>query len=264
MSEENQPTLRSVSNALKILHLLRARGPLRVTEISDQLGIGLSTTHRLVATLREQRFVRQEADGKRYELGSAMLFSSEVSALQHCVDVSAQIMEQLQERVNETVHLSVLRGNRCLFAASVESQRMVRVTSRVGQGPFAHTAAGGKVLLSALTDERLRDLIPAEQLPASTERSLGTRTELEAELALVRKLGFARNVGESEADMYALAVPVHRPNGEVIASLTIAAPLSRVQPDIAGGFSAPMNGYELELLEALRQSAAEIESLLAF
>jgi DNA-binding IclR family transcriptional regulator len=264
MTEHAQPTLRSVSNALEILHLLRARGPMRVTEIAEALHLGLSTTHRLVATLREQRFVRQEAEGKRYELGSAMLFSTEVSALQHCVSVSARIMEALQERVNETVHLSVLRGNRCLFAASVESQRMVRVTSRVGQGPYAHTAAGGKVLLAALSPERLFELLPSEALPASTERSLGSRAELMNELELVRERGFARNLGESESDMYALAVPVHRPSGEVIASLTIAAPLSRVQPNAASGSDVPMNAYEQELLTALREATTEIESLLAF
>lgn len=264
MSDETAPTLRSVTNALEILHLLRARGPMRVTDIARELHVGLSTAHRLIATLREQRFVRQEPDGKRYELGSAMLFSSEVSALQHCVAVSARLMEALQERINETVHLSVLRGNRCLFAASVESQRMVRVTSRVGQGPYAHTAAGGKVLLAALSTERLFELLPSDTLPASTERSLGSRTELMAELELVRERGFARNLGESESDMYALAVPVHRPNGEVIASLTIAAPLSRVQPDVAPGSGVPMNRYERDLLDALRHASAEIESLLAF
>lgn len=264
MNGEQQPTLRSVSNALEILHLLRARGPMRVSEIASEMGIGLSTAHRLVATLREQRFVRQQPDGKRYELGSAMLFSSEVTALQHCVNVSARIMEQLQERVNETVHLSVLRGDRCLFAASVESQRMVRVTSRVGQGPLAHTAAGGKVLLAALSDERLRELFPSEELPASTERSLRSRTALLAELAVVREQGFARNIGESEGDMYALAVPVRRPSGEIIASLTIAAPLSRVGPDLRTDQAVSLNPYERDLLQALQGAAAEIESLLAF
>lgn len=264
MNGEQQPTLRSVSNALEILHLLRARGPMRVSEIASEMGIGLSTAHRLVATLREQRFVRQQPDGKRYELGSAMLFSSEVTALQHCVNVSARIMEQLQERVNETVHLSVLRGDRCLFAASVESQRMVRVTSRVGQGPLAHTAAGGKVLLAALSDERLRELFPSEELPASTERSLRSRTALMAELAVVREQGFARNIGESEVDMYALAVPVRRPSGEIIASLTIAAPLSRVEADLHADQAVSLNPYERDLLQALRGAADEIEALLAF
>jgi DNA-binding IclR family transcriptional regulator len=264
MTEKSQITLRSVSNALQILHLLRARGPMRVTEIAEELGFGLSTTHRLVATLREQRFVRQERDGKRYELGSAMLFSSEVSALQHCVSVSERVMEGLQARVNETVHLSVLRGDRCLFAASFESDRMVRVTSRVGQGPFAHTAAGGKVLLAALSDERLLELLPEEDLPTPTAQSIASRSDLITELVAVREQGFARNTGESESDMYAIAVPVHRPSGEVISSLTIAAPLSRVSISQSDRDSADLTEYEGVLLDELRTAADEIESLLAF
>ena len=255
-----QPTLTSVNNALEILHLLRRRGPLRLSEIAAEIGVGTSTAHRLVATLREQRFVRQQPDGKRYELGSAMLFSTGVSALEHCVAVSAAVMEQLQELTQETVHLSVLRGATCLFAASYESRRMIRVTSRVGQGPLAHTAAGGKVLLAALDADRLRELLPSEDLAAVTERSVTTRTALLAELEEVRRRGFARNLGESEADMYALAVPVRRPGGEVIASLTIAAPLSRISPAM-GADPAP---HELALLEALREAAGRIESLLAY
>lgn len=264
MTGAAEPTLRSVTNALEILHLLRAQGPMRVTDIAAQLGIGLSTAHRLVATLREQRFVRQETDGKRYELGSAMLFSSEVSALQHCVAVSARVMEQLQERLNETVHLSVLRGDRCLFAASVESERMVRVTSRVGQGPKAYTAAGGKVLLAALDEDRLRELLPHEDLTAPTDRALLTRSQLFAELEQVRSDGFARNLGESESDMYAIAVPVHRPSGEVISSLTIAAPLSRIEAAGGGDLGLKLTQHELMLLAQLREAAAEIEALLAF
>ncbi len=255
-----RPTLASVHNALEILHLLRRRGPLRLSEIAAEIGVGTSTAHRLVSTLREQRFVRQQPGGKRYELGSAMLFSSEVSALEHCVAVSAQVMEQLQERTQETVHLSVLRGATCLFAASYESRRMVRVTSRVGQGPLAHTAAGGKVLLAALEPDRLLELLPNEALEAVTERSIATRSELLEELVRVREVGFARNLGESEADMYALAVPVRRPGGEVISSLTIAAPLSRIDP-AEGADPAP---HERVLLDALRESAGRIESLLAY
>ena len=75
-AESRSTTLHSVSKALEVLHLLRAHGPMRLSEIAREIGVGSSTAHRLVTTLREQRFVRQERDGKRYELGSAMLFSS--------------------------------------------------------------------------------------------------------------------------------------------------------------------------------------------
>lgn len=256
-----QPTLASVHNALEILHLLRQRGPMRLSDIADELGVSISTTHRLVSTLRAQRFVRQEADGRRYELGSAMLFSTEVTALDHCVAVSESVMKQLQETSGETVHLSVLRGATCLFAASYESQHPARVTSRVGRGPLAHTAAGGKVLLAALDRDRLYELLPNDHLDRATERSLPHRNDLLRELEQTREQGFARNIGESEHNMYAIAVPVHRPNGEVISSLTIAAPLSRI---VNADDAAALTPYEESLLHELQQAAVQIESLLAF
>lgn len=254
-------TLNSVTRALEVLHLLRARGPLRLSDIAAEIGVGTSTAHRLIATLREQRFVRQEADGKRYELGSAMLFTSAVSALEHCVAVSEPVMHELQRSSEETVHLTVLRGPICLFAASVESQRPVRVTSRVGQGPLAHTAAGGKVLLAALDPERLTEVYLREPLEAVTPESVTDPELLRAELADVAARGYARNRGESEPDMYALAVPVRRPSGEVISSLTVAAPLSRMG---AAARSDTLNGREADLLRKLRAAAAKIEAMLAY
>ncbi|MBL3698763.1 IclR family transcriptional regulator [Leucobacter luti] len=254
-------TLHSVTKALEVLHLLRARGPLRLSDIAAELGVGASTAHRLVATLREQRFVRQEADGKRYELGSAMLFTSAVSALEHCVAVSEPVMRDLQRSSEETVHLTVLKGPICLFAASVESQRPVRVTSRVGQGPLAHTAAGGKVLLAALAPDRLGELYRRAPLGGPTPEAITDPDELVAELAAVAEQGYARNLGESEPDMYALAVPVRRPNAEVISSLTVAAPLSRMGAGARGG---ALSARERQLLGLLRSSAANIEAMLAY
>ncbi|WP_125100173.1 IclR family transcriptional regulator [Leucobacter chromiireducens] len=254
-------TLHSVANALDILLLLRARGPLRLSEIAAELGVGTSTAHRLVATLRDRRFVRQETGGKRYELGSAMLFTSSVSAIEHCVAVSEPVMQELRRSTEETVHLTVLRGAVCLFAASVESQRQVRVTSRVGQGPPAHTAAGGKVLLAALDAERLDELFLAGPLTRVTPHSVTDPELLRRELAAVAERGYARNLGESEADMYALAVPVHRPSGEVACSLTVAAPLSRMA---LSADREQLSARERELLVQLTAAATRIGSMLAF
>lgn len=254
-------TLSSVTKALEILHALRRRGPMRVTQIAQEIGVSSSSAHRLVSTLREQRFVRQESGSKRYELGSAMLFSSEVTALEHCVAVSRALMEDLQAQTGETVHLSVLRGKACLFASSVESQRRVRVTSRVGQDPLAHTAAGGKVLLAALAADRLSEVYLHDAFAAGTPAAVTSRDALVRELGEVRAQGYARNLGESEPDMYAIAVPVRRPNGEIISSLTIAAPLSRIDAAPAG---SELSLYEQDLLRALRSAGLLIEARLAF
>lgn len=254
-------TLGSVHNALQILHLLRQRGPMRVSEIADILGVAVSTAHRLVATLREERFVRQEKVGRRYELGPAMLYTAPPSAINHAAAASVEVMRRLRDLVGETVHLSVLRGPDCVFATCAESEQLIRVTSRVGQHPPAHTTAAGKVLLAALNDARLAELLPTDALPTPTPHALPTVDLLRAELSQVRNVGWARNLGESESDMYAIAVPLESPDGHTVASLSLAAPLSRVRHATASGELAPAEqGY----LDALRAATGAISRRLAF
>jgi DNA-binding IclR family transcriptional regulator len=169
-------------------------------------------------------------------------------------------MRALRDRSTETVHLSALRERDAVFLSAAESGRLVRVSSRVGQHPAAHTTAAGKVLLAELDGERLGELYPEEPLPGATPSSITGRTALFEELGRVRSRGHARNTGESETDMYAIAVPVRRPGGGAVCSLSIAAPLTRVPHGRTGPLSSTEQGY----LAALRAAAAEIEDLLVF
>ncbi len=259
-------TLASVDNALRILHLLRRSGPLRISELAHELGIGVSTAHRLVSTLRAQRFVRKQPSGHKYELGPAMLFTAGASAIEHCVTTATPVMNRLRDAIEETVHLSSLRGTEVIFLASAEANRQIRVTTRVGQHPRAHVTAAGKVLLAALDPDQLRELYgdaPPALLAQSVET--GTRSYLD-ELATVRTLGYARNLGESEPDMYTIAVPIRRPDGSVACALAISTLLSRAGVQDAG--EAPgalrLSPTEQGYLESLTHAQGLIESLLSF
>lgn len=258
--ERMSQTLNSVDNALRMLHLLRRNGPMRMSEIAEQLGIGNSTAHRLLTTLREQRFVRQESRGKRYELGPAMLFTAGGSAVEHCVITAVPIMNRLRDAIEETVHLSSLRGTDVIFLAAAESNRLTRVTTRVGRRPKAHATAAGKVLLAALEPEQLQELYPEESLESHTPRTETSRAKLFDELETVRALGYARNLGESELDMHTIAVAIRRPNNAVVCALAISTLLSRVEVRSDGELST----IEQEHLSSLQNAKQLIESWLAF
>jgi len=254
------PTLSSVQNALRILHLLRQRGPMKLSEVASAIGVANSTAHRLLSTLRAERFVVQESGVHEYSLGPAMLYTASASAIEHCALVAGPTMRTLRELVDETVHLTVLKGDESIFVAATESTRQVRVSSRIGQHPKAHTTAAGKILLAHIAKERLYELYPDDDLPASTSLSVTTRTSLLEEIDSALRNGYARNLGESEPDMYAIAVPIRRPDGEITCSISIAAPLSRV-----GALSASALGATEEIfLRALRGSQLEIEQRLGF
>ncbi|QTV79102.1 helix-turn-helix domain-containing protein [Microbacterium sp. NIBRBAC000506063] len=65
-------TLRSVKHALAVLTLLQGGEGFGVSEIARRLDLGVSTSHRLLATLVESRFVEQDEHSRKYRLGPAM------------------------------------------------------------------------------------------------------------------------------------------------------------------------------------------------
>jgi IclR family acetate operon transcriptional repressor len=253
--QEKTPTypISSVNNALRLLLMFRDHSLIRVSEASSALGVAPSTAHRLLAMLEYHGFVQQDTETRGYRSGPAVIEMG-LNAVRS-IDVRSHLlphMERLCDEVDETVQLIVLEGQDCLFIEAVESRQVVRTSSRVGVRLPAHTVSGGKVLLAELTPARLRELYPTPRLEGRTTRSIRTRAALEAELARVRDLGFAVNLGESEPDVGAVAVAVRDTLGHARAALAVSAPLSRVQ-----GQRVP------ELAEALKRTAGEAAAGLA-
>lgn len=230
-SMQNKPAypLRSVDNALRLLSLLGEDGPVRVSEAAAALGTARSTAHRLLAMLEYHGFARQDVRTKAYTAGPALirLGQSAVERLD-LRGLARPVLERLSREVGETVHLVKLEGAAVLFLDSVESSRGLRVGSRVGRVMPAHCTAGGKAILAQLSADDLHGLYRDGRLDAMTPRSLSSLEQLETELAAVRKRGFATNFGESEDDVAAVAVAVPVAGGVPMASITVSAPLTRI------------------------------------
>lgn len=247
-------TLQSVTQALRILRLLQDEESLGVMEVADRLGIGPSTAHRLLSTLTEAKFVRQDGKTRRYRLGPVMRQSFGAEALQHCMAVAAPFMQTLRDRTGETSHLAILVGDRVRFVAVAESTRPMRVTSRVGQTLPADVTASGRVLLSMLDEVELKQLYDAGR-----EWSV-TYADLNKLLRAVREQGFARNIGEAEQGVASLAVPIDRPDAPPVAALTITGPAVRFDPRPDGRMSAS----EEALLVALMETASQVSDNLTY
>jgi DNA-binding IclR family transcriptional regulator len=221
----------AVENALRLLQLYRDREVLGVSETARLLGVGRSTAHRLLTTLRAHGFVVQ--DGSRAygvgaalrELGAAIVEPGVVPA--RC----RPYMQALCDELGETVNLVALRGTDAVFVDSVETRRPLRVAGREGVVLPAHAVSAGKALLATLSADALRELYAGEALTPLTERTLPTRTALEAQLEEVRERGYAVNIGESERGITAAACAIPgRAAGERLA-IAVSAPSSRVHDD---------------------------------
>jgi DNA-binding IclR family transcriptional regulator len=85
--------------------------------------------------------------------------------------------------------------------------------------------ANGKVLLAFAA-------LPAPaRLERYTEHTITTQDALAAELARIRRDGFATAVAELEDGLVAVAAPVFGPGGGCVAAVSISGPAYRMPPD---------------------------------
>jgi DNA-binding IclR family transcriptional regulator len=245
-------TIDAVDNALRVLLMLRERSEVRVTDVSDELGVARSTAHRLLATLSHHGFVRQEAGSRSYRAGSVLVeIALAASGRSDIRPLARPHLAQLAARLHETVNLLVLEGDNVRFVDGVESDQPVRVTVRTGALMPAHSTSGGKVLLAELAPHHLHALYP-EGPRRVTDRTITDLRELEEELAAVRREGYATNVGENEIGLNACAVPIRDRSGTVHAALVASLPAARLGP-----MQTP------RLVQQLKQTAATIGAALA-
>jgi DNA-binding IclR family transcriptional regulator len=242
-------SLNSVSHATSILLLLRERQELRVSEVAETLGVARSTAHRLLTTLCQHGFVVQTRTRGTYragpqlvEVGLAALRGVDVRRVAHAH------LETLSAELRETVSLIVVRGGTSWSLDSVESMEPLRVTSRTGQSLPAHCTSGGKVLLAELSADSLRRIYPDERLPTVTARTVASRSALEAELAAVRRQGYATNFEGGQVGVSGVAVLVRDPEGRPLAAVAVSAPSARLTDEHAARYAS-----------AAREAAAKIE-----
>jgi DNA-binding IclR family transcriptional regulator len=205
-----------------------------VQRASEELGVAPSTAHRLLAMLRHRGFVEQDPGTRAYRAGPA-LTEAGLSALQE-LDirrVARPHLERLVTELDETAHLTVLRGTTVLFIDGVESSRVLRAAARVGDTLPAHASASGNVMLATLPDERLLELYPQERLERVTARTVTSRRALLGRLAEIRERRYAVNEGESEDGVVAVAAAILASDGALRGAVTVAGPATRFGPEAA-------------------------------
>lgn len=226
-----QYPLESVDRALRLLLMFRERPQIRISDARDELNVGQSTAHRLMAMLVYHGFAAQDPATRAYRAGPALLeIGLSVVSNLDIRSVAHPVLEELAAVTGETVHLGVLEGNEVRFIDAVESELALRVSGRVGKRLPAHATSLGKAMLAALTDEQLRALYPSESLPVVTAQTMSRRSDLLAELDRTRARGYACNSGESEQGVGSTGVAIMHPVRGALGAITIAAPLTRLDP----------------------------------
>lgn len=221
--------IQSVTNALDLLEEFRGEETeLGVTELSKRLALHKNNVFRLLATLESRGYMEQNKLTGNYRLGLRVLELGQVF-IKHMglLKMARPVLEEINEKCNETAYLGLIRDNRVVYVDAVEANRPVRVVSRVGVGLPVYASAVGKVQIAYETaDERDRAL-GSGALIQFTPNTVTDRAKLAQHLELVQKQGYALDDEEFDDGIRCVGVPVRDYTRRVIAGLSISGPSYR-------------------------------------
>jgi DNA-binding IclR family transcriptional regulator len=220
----------TLAKGLNILEALaRSNGPRGVSELGRELGMTRSNAHRLLQTLSVLGFVRHdpvlgqyEATLRLFELGSAVVSGRDIRT------VSQPLMQQLRQRVDENVILSVRDGCEIVVLDRVEGTRTLRTYTPLGSRNPMHSTSAGKLLLAYASRDIVESVL--QRLEKFTARTIVSASKLQIELARIRGQGYATAQAEWREDVGGVCAPIRQSDGIVVAALGVSGPIGRFRP----------------------------------
>jgi DNA-binding IclR family transcriptional regulator len=201
--------------------------PVSLKVLSAETGLHPSTVFRILSSLTEQGFVERTARGN-YQLGvKLMQLGSRVSASVDIRKIALPLMENLRDRLGETVNLVVREDDEVVYIERSLAKRMIRVEQVIGSRAPLHVTAVGKLMLGDQGEAACRSYAKRSKLPAYTVNTHTKVTALLQDCIAATKHGYALDNEEAELGVGCIGTLIRDANGHVVAGLSVSAPIER-------------------------------------
>jgi IclR family acetate operon transcriptional repressor len=223
-------------------------GASSVAAIARRTGIPVASAHRHVAALVSSGFLSPAGYGRHLAGPKLRALASLIDTKQLIAAASAPLLDRLAAQTRCVVQLGTFENDMVTYRLKT-GRGSNSLFTRVGMQLEAYCSGIGKVLLANLPFVAREAYLDTGPFIALTPRTITDPDALRAELMRVRSQGYAVDDEEVDAGLRCLAVPVHGPDGTVLAAISASRSTAR----------APLMP-EPELLALLSAAARQIEA----
>jgi IclR family acetate operon transcriptional repressor len=199
-------------------------GMMGLSQLAAESGLPLPTIHRLVRTLVDLGYVRQEPN-RQYVLGPRLIRLGEASSSMLSVWARPHL-SHLVDELGESANLAMLDGDQIVYVAQVPSRHSMRMFTEVGRRVLPHCTAVGKVLMVDMPADEVRDLLTRTGMPRYTPNTIADPDRFAQDLVKTAELGYGLDDGEQEIGVHCVAVAV--PESASRLAISISGPAARM------------------------------------
>jgi DNA-binding IclR family transcriptional regulator len=236
--------MRSVQRVLAIFECFTpTKSSRKLQEIADRIQLPKSTTFRIIRSLELAGYLVRLED-QRYCL--SFRFTRLAGLVKGTLDIrtiARAVMIELGESTKETVGLYTVNGrNRVCIDSLAGASSTLRSVLQPGEHlPIQLLGSASKTLMAYMPSNELAPILASVARAAKR-----TYAELHAELARIRKQGYAVSHGERLIGLSAISAPIWDVNEQARYCITVNGPSVRIQKQ------------EKEFIKLVMKGAADI------
>ena len=206
-----------------------AEDGLRMTDVSEETGLGKATSHRLLAGLVQNGLAEQDPSTGRFYLGLRLVTWANAARKRFgLAPAASKSLKRLAKSTDDTVYLTLRSGDQAVCIDRREGAFPIKTLSlRVGDRRPLGIGSGSLAILAGLPEDECEDILASQ---AEARRPFGIDdASLRDSIRSTRDRGFAWIEGDIVPGMNAVAVAIRRDDGHAIAALSVTAISTRLQ-----------------------------------
>jgi len=220
--------VQSLTRALTILNKLSEyEGGLILTELAQICELPTSTTHRLLTTLENSRFVRFNRSSNLWSVGvQSFVVGNAFARSRNFVPLAKTYMRHLMDEVGETINLAAQDQDEMVYLAQVESNEIMRTSVRPGSRVPIHSSAVGKAILAGMNEIDRKMIFQLKPNPLDQNKIF--TAEFIKSLKKTQISGYAIDDEEQSVGVRCVASIIYDENGGPLAAISISGPTARI------------------------------------
>jgi len=217
---EIKNSVQSISRTFDILETLSSYpGGLTLTELSKRLDLHKSTAYRLLAALRDRRYV--EKQGTTYKLG--LEFIHIASQFLNSLEIKTEaepFLRELSQKTGQTVFLATRDRDEIIYIDKIEQFDSLRRYSIIGTRQPLYCTSLGRAFLMGETDHELEKSLEGMDLHPRTSKTITDLAKLKKMIISWRARGWSEDIEENQEGVSCTGAPIFDYRNKIIAAMS--------------------------------------------
>lgn len=227
---ENTHAVPGTAAFQKFMRVLQAvsdtPGQLNISGLARQLAMPRPTVHRIVEALVVEGMLRHDND--TLSLGPRLVSLAWRSLETHDLrQIARPHIEQLRDRLDETVHLAIPDGLEMVYIDKLEANRTVRMASRIGTRVSLFSSSVGKAWLAAHSADQVEQMLAKITPTSFTQHTITDRAGITDEINRTRERGYSQDIQENELDICCYGSAIINSGQQAVGCISVSMPTYR-------------------------------------